>query len=159
MNVLMPTRHTVNNPQLFEHSYYFANDNKPFGEVRVIVDSALLVQEIRVKLLTEGVIVMVVLVLSVLLITITSGILKTPDDGSPDRKPQVLYLKCVLAGLAAVVVVFCLIFLAEVVAVETVGFGITFSSAIYWLVFTFIIFTAGFLWKLHRLRASWVLKS
>ena len=162
MNVLLaPTRRTVRNPQLFEHSYFFQNGSKPFGEVRVIVDSALLVQEIEVKLLTEGVIVMVVLVLSILLIAITSGILKTPDASSPDRleKPQVLYLKCVLAGLAAIVLVFSLIFLAEVIAVESVGFGITFSSAIYWLIFTFIIFTVGFLWKLRRLRASWALKS
>lgn len=156
INVLMPTRRTVNNPRLFEHCYAIVSNGKPFGEVRVIVDSALLVQEIEVKLLTEGVIAMVVLVLSILLITITSGTLKTPDASSPDRleKPQVLYLKCVLAGLAAIVLVFSLIFLAEVIAVETVGFGITFSSAIYWLIFTFIIFTVGFLWKLRRLRAS-----
>lgn len=148
-------------PKLFEVAYPFSNDKKPFGEVRVIVDSALLIQEIRVKLITEGIIALVVLVVSVLLITITSGILKTTDASSPDRleKPQSLYVKCVLAGLTTLILAFVLILLAEVVAVATVGFGITFDSAIYWLVFALIIFSAGFLWKLRRLRASWASNS
>ena len=61
-------------PQLFEVEYAFINDRKPFGEVRVVVDSALLVQEIQSRLRIEGVIVLVVLVVSALLAAMVSGI-------------------------------------------------------------------------------------
>jgi len=76
--LLVPTRRTVKNPQLFEHVYAFSNDTKPFGEVRVIVDSALLVQEIRSGLRTGAIIVLVALVVSALLAAIVSGITLAP---------------------------------------------------------------------------------
>src|SRR5215831_88641 len=76
--LLVPTRRTVKNPQLFEHVYAFSNDTKPFGEVRVIVDSALLVQEIRSGLRTGEIIVLVALVVSALLAAIVSGITLAP---------------------------------------------------------------------------------
>lgn len=76
--LLVPTRRTVKNPQLFEHDYAFSNDTKPFGEVRVIVDAALLVQEIRSGLRTGAVIVLVALVVSALLAAIVSGITLAP---------------------------------------------------------------------------------
>lgn len=70
-------------PQLFEHNYFFGNDAKPFGEVRVIVDSALLIQEIRVKLRIEGIIVLVTLVVSALFAAMVSRIrFLRPAEGS-----------------------------------------------------------------------------
>ncbi len=71
-------KRTARNPQLFEHEYPFINDNKPFGEVRVIVDSALLVQEIQTGLRTGGFIVLVALVISALLAAFVSGITLAP---------------------------------------------------------------------------------
>ena len=48
MNILlMPARSTDKNPQLFERDYPFANNDKPFGEVRVIVDSSFLARAIQ----------------------------------------------------------------------------------------------------------------
>lgn len=67
--LLVPKR-----PQLWEVEYAFINDSKPFGEVRVVVDSALLVLEIRSSLRTEGIIVLVALVVSALLAAMVSGI-------------------------------------------------------------------------------------
>ena len=76
--LLVPTRRTDKNPQLFEHEYAFINDTKPFGEVRVVVDSALLVREIRTGLRTGGIIVLVALVVSALLAAFVSGITLAP---------------------------------------------------------------------------------
>ncbi len=79
MKVLfVPTRRTDKNPQLFEHDYPFINADKPFGEVRVIVDSGLLVQEIQAGLRAGGVIVLVALVVSALLAAFVSGITLAP---------------------------------------------------------------------------------
>lgn len=61
-------------PQLFEVEYFFINAGKPFGEVRVVVDSALLVQEIKVGLRTVGIIVLVAILVSTLLAAMLSGI-------------------------------------------------------------------------------------
>jgi PAS domain S-box-containing protein len=76
--LLVPTRRTEKNPQLFEYDYPFVNGKEPFGEVRVVVDSALLVQEIRFGLRTGGIIVLVALVVSALLAAIVSGITLAP---------------------------------------------------------------------------------
>lgn len=76
--LLVPTRRTVKNPRLFEHDYYFENDNKPFGQVRVVVDAGLLVGEIQDGLRRGGGIVLVALVLSALLAAIVSGITLAP---------------------------------------------------------------------------------
>ena len=65
-----------------------------------------------------------------------------------------LYLKCVVAGLLALILVFGLIFLAEVVAVEMIGFGIVFASPVSWLVFALAVFGAGFLRERRRLTES-----
>ena len=62
------------NPQLFEHDYALINDSKRFGEVRVVVDSGLLVQEIKVDLRTGEIIVLVAILVSTLLAAILSGI-------------------------------------------------------------------------------------
>jgi PAS domain S-box-containing protein len=74
--LLVPTK--VKNPSLFEHDYPFTYGAKPFGEVRVVVDAALLVQEIRARLRTGGIIVLVALVVSALLAAIVSGITLAP---------------------------------------------------------------------------------
>ena len=66
-------RRTDKNPQLFEHDYAFSNGNKPFGEVRVVVDPALLVQENRSGLLTVGIIVLVAMLASALLAAVVGG--------------------------------------------------------------------------------------
>src|SRR5215469_6192408 len=76
--LLVPTRRTVKNPQLFEHDYAFSNDDKPFGEVRVIVDAGLLVGEIQYGLRIGAIIVLVALVVSALLAAIVSGITLAP---------------------------------------------------------------------------------
>ena len=66
-------RRTDKNPQLFEHDYAFSNGNKPFGEVRVVVDPALLVPENRSGLLTVGIIVLVAMLASALLAAVVGG--------------------------------------------------------------------------------------
>ena len=76
--LLVPTTRTDQNSHLFEHDYRFSNGRKPFGEVRVVVDSALLVQEIRKDLRIGGVIVLVALVVSALLAAVVSGITLAP---------------------------------------------------------------------------------
>jgi PAS domain S-box-containing protein len=68
-------------PQLFEVEYPFINAGQPFGEVRVVVDSALLLKEIQSGLRTGAVIVLVALVLSALLAAIVSGITLAPLRG------------------------------------------------------------------------------
>lgn len=60
--------------QLFEHDYAFINDNKPFGEIRIVVDSGLLVQEIKSDLRIWGIIVLTALVISALLAAMVSRI-------------------------------------------------------------------------------------
>src|SRR6516225_49719 len=76
--LLVPTRRTVKNPQLFEVEYPFRNGPVPFGEVRVIVDSALLVQSIQTGLRKGAVIVLVALVVSALLAAFVSGVTLAP---------------------------------------------------------------------------------
>ena len=70
---VLPKR-TARNPQLFEHDYPFANNNKPFGEVRVIVDSSALAHAIQTRLRAAGVIVLVALVVSALLAAVVSSV-------------------------------------------------------------------------------------
>lgn len=76
--LLVPRTRTDKNPQLFEHDYPFENHSQPFGEVRVVVDSGLLVEEIRSGLRIGGIIVLVALVVSALLAAIVSGITLAP---------------------------------------------------------------------------------
>jgi PAS domain S-box-containing protein len=76
--LLVPTRRTVKNPQLFEVEYLFRNADKPFGEVRVVVDSALLVEEIQARLRRGGIVVLVALIVSALLAALVSGITLAP---------------------------------------------------------------------------------
>ena len=76
--LLVPARRTVKNPQLFEVEYVFGNNGKRFGEVRVVVDSALLVQEIQEGLRAGAIIVLVALVVSALLAALVSGITLAP---------------------------------------------------------------------------------
>jgi PAS domain S-box-containing protein len=66
-------------PQLFEVEYAFnKGENKPFGEVRVVVDSALLLKEIQSSLGTAEVVVLAALVLSALLAALVSRITLAP---------------------------------------------------------------------------------
>jgi PAS domain S-box-containing protein len=65
-------------PQLFEVEYPFDNGEKPFGEVRVVVDSALLLKEIHSSLSAAEVIVLAALVLSALLAALVSRITLAP---------------------------------------------------------------------------------
>src|SRR6266571_436756 len=73
-------------PQLFEVEYPFRlingdkpfNGGKPFGEVRVVVDSALLLKEIQSSLRTGEVVVLAALILSALLAAFVSGITLAP---------------------------------------------------------------------------------
>ena len=84
--LLRAIRGASKGPQLFEVEYPFRlingdkpfNGGKPFGEVRVIVDSALLLKEIQSGLRAGAVVVLVALVLSALLAALVSGITLAP---------------------------------------------------------------------------------
>ena len=76
--LLGPLRRASKNPQLFEIDYPFDNRKIPFGEVRVVVDSELLLTEIQSGLRTGAVIVFVALVISALLAALVSGITLAP---------------------------------------------------------------------------------
>jgi len=73
-------------PQLFEVEYAFLlknadkplNGGRPFGEVRVVVDSALLLREIQSSVQTDEVIVLAALALSALLAALVSRITLAP---------------------------------------------------------------------------------
>ena len=79
MKVLfVPPKRADRNPQLFEVEYPFKKGNKPFGEVRVVVASGLLVEEIQTGLRAGGVIVLVALIVSALLAAFVSGITLAP---------------------------------------------------------------------------------
>jgi PAS domain S-box-containing protein len=62
----------------FEIDYPFSNGNEPFGEVRVAIDSSLLLGEIGSGLRTGAAVVLLALVLSALLAAIVSGITLAP---------------------------------------------------------------------------------
>ena len=76
--LLRTLRGASKGPQLFEVNYPFNNGETPFGEVRVVVDSALLLKEIQSGLRTGAVIVLAALVLSALLAALVSGITLAP---------------------------------------------------------------------------------
>ena len=76
------------------------------------------------------------------------GFVDPPEP--PKKQPAMLYLKCVVAGLMTLILVFGLYFLASVVPVEMIGFTIGFASPVLWLVFSLAVFGAGFLWELRR---------
>ena len=57
---------------LYEHDYRFTLDKKPFGEVRIVLASGFLLDEIKEGLLRGGTIVLVALIISTLLAAIVS---------------------------------------------------------------------------------------
>ncbi|HKW63600.1 MAG TPA: ATP-binding protein [Candidatus Acidoferrum sp.] len=79
VGVLLRTlRGAKQGPQLFEVDYPFDNDKKPFGEVRVIVTTGLLIEEIQSGLRRAVIIVSFALVVSALLAALVSGITLAP---------------------------------------------------------------------------------
>src|SRR5215467_14409592 len=64
--------------RLFELDYPFSNLGQPFGEVRVVLNSGLMLNDIKPSLITSGVIVLVSLVISTLLAAIVSGATLAP---------------------------------------------------------------------------------
>jgi PAS domain S-box-containing protein len=64
--------------QIYELDYPFNMSGKPFGEVRVVLSSGLLLNEIAPSLKTSGTIVLVALVISALLVAIVSGATLAP---------------------------------------------------------------------------------
>jgi PAS domain S-box-containing protein len=62
----------------FELDSPFSNGNQPFGEVRVILDSGFLLNEIKPSLLRSGGIVLAALVISTLLAALVSGVTLAP---------------------------------------------------------------------------------
>src|SRR5215472_12927441 len=79
VGVLLRTIRGANKgPQLFEVEYPFNKGDKPFGEVRVVVDSALLIKEIQSSVQTSEVIVLAALALSALLAALVSRITLAP---------------------------------------------------------------------------------
>src|SRR5437588_3751569 len=76
--LLRTIRGVKKGPQLFEVDYAFINAGKPFGEVRVVVDSELLLGQIESNLRSGGAIVLVALVVSALLAAFVSRITLAP---------------------------------------------------------------------------------
>ncbi|HKW36100.1 MAG TPA: ATP-binding protein [Candidatus Acidoferrum sp.] len=77
--LLRAIRGASKGPQLFEVDYPFSiNHGKAFGEVRVVVDSALLLREIQSSLSTAEVVVLAALALSALLAALVSSITLAP---------------------------------------------------------------------------------
>jgi PAS domain S-box-containing protein len=64
--------------RVFELDFPFNNGNKPFGEVRVVLDSGFLLRDIAPTLWTSGTIVLVALVVSTLLAALVSGAALAP---------------------------------------------------------------------------------
>jgi len=64
--------------QIYELDYPFNMAGKPFGEVRVVLSSGLLLNEIAPSLKTSGTIVLVALVISALLAAVVSGATLAP---------------------------------------------------------------------------------
>ena len=58
--------------RLYEHDYRFTLDKKPFGEVRIVLASGFILDEIKDGLLSAGTIVLVALIISTLLAAIVS---------------------------------------------------------------------------------------
>ncbi|HXY25840.1 MAG TPA: ATP-binding protein [Candidatus Acidoferrum sp.] len=64
--------------RLFESDYPFSKGGEPFGEVRVVLSSGLLLNDIRSSLITSGIIVLAALVVSTLLAALVSGATLAP---------------------------------------------------------------------------------
>ena len=64
--------------KIFEYDYPFNMASKPFGEVRVVLSTGLLLNEIAPSLKTSGTIVLVALVISALLAAVVSGATLAP---------------------------------------------------------------------------------
>jgi PAS domain S-box-containing protein len=65
-------------PRIYEYDYPFNVGRKPFGEVRVVLSSGLLLHEILPSLRTSGTIVLVALIVSTLLAAVVSGATLAP---------------------------------------------------------------------------------
>ena len=65
-------------PRLYEHDYPFSDGDQPFGEVRVILNSGLLLSEISPSVQRFGTIVLVALILSALVAAVVSGATLAP---------------------------------------------------------------------------------
>src|SRR5215472_277069 len=77
-NFLHQVRVLAGPSRLFEFDYPFMNGGQPFGEVRVVLWSRFLLNDIKPSLLTSGIIVLVALVISTLLAAIVSGATLAP---------------------------------------------------------------------------------
>ena len=64
--------------KVFELDYPFSKGGQPFGEVRVLLSSGFLLNDIKPSLITSGIIVLVALVISTLLAAIVSGATLAP---------------------------------------------------------------------------------
>jgi PAS domain S-box-containing protein len=71
-NFLQKVRVLAKQSSKYEVDYPFTNGNAPFGEVRVVISSSLLLDDIKPSLRTSGIIVLVALVISTLLSAIVS---------------------------------------------------------------------------------------
>jgi PAS domain S-box-containing protein len=71
-NFLHKVRVLARQSSKYEVDYPFTNGNEPFGEVRVVISSSLLLDDIKPSLRTSGIIVLVALVISTLLAAIVS---------------------------------------------------------------------------------------
>ena len=71
-NFLHKVRVLARQSNKYEVDYPFTNGDQPFGEVRVVISSSLLLDDIKPSLRTSGIIVLVSLVISTLLAAIVS---------------------------------------------------------------------------------------
>lgn len=73
----------------YELDFPFSKGGQPFGEVRVVVDSALLVAEIRPSLTRFGTIVLLALIISTLLAAVVSRAALAPLRGISDQLDRI----------------------------------------------------------------------
>jgi PAS domain S-box-containing protein len=77
-NFLHQVKVLASPPQIYELDYPFTKGGQPFGEVRMVLSSGFLLNDIEPSLRTSGTIVLVALVISTLLAAVVSGATLAP---------------------------------------------------------------------------------
>jgi hypothetical protein len=77
------------------------------------------------------------------------------SDSDRSGGAELIYLKCSLAGLAAVLVIFGILPILAILTILLMGIGVDlpqwhFASPVFWVA-AVGVFGVGFFWELHRL--------
>jgi PAS domain S-box-containing protein len=75
--------------RLYEHDYRFDLGEKPFGEVRIVLSSGFLLDEIRPAIVRSGTIVLVALIISTLLAAVVSRAALAPITGISEQLDRI----------------------------------------------------------------------